>query len=109
MPFLTPRRETQPITVTGRRSPRLGNRRYSCAVTISETLRRLGERVLRKPKTASGYRNHFIVGLVGTLIILATVAVTGDWRYITAVGGFVGMMIGGGVWWYEGHDLRGGR
>lgn len=65
-------------------------------------LRHLDDRVIGRPTPASAkrYRDTFIAGLLGTLAVLVTIAVTGKWAFIGAVGGFVGLMLGGGLGWY---------
>ncbi len=71
------------------------------AMGIGQRLRWLDDRLLGKPKpqTAKTHRNIFLVGLFGALTVLVVSAITGEWSYVAAVGGFVGAMLGSAVRW----------
>lgn len=67
---------------------------------LGDALRQLG--LLRtRQMSATTHRNSFILGLIGTLVVLAGLILTGWWVAVGAVGGFVGVMISGGVRWYR--------
>jgi hypothetical protein len=72
-------------------------------VGLGDALRRLDDRVLPAPKPVSvtTHRNTFLVGLIGTLLVLVGLILSGRWTAVGAVGGFVGVMIGGGIRWYR--------
>lgn len=70
---------------------------------ILARLRRLDDRVLGRPKppTPETHRNTFVLGLLGASVVLIALAATGRWTAIGAVGGFLGMALGGGLRWYR--------
>jgi hypothetical protein len=69
-----------------------------------EQLRNLDERVLggllRRSSTPEQHRKTYLFGLAGTTCVLA-VGLLWQWSYVLpGIGGFVGVMLGGGVRWW---------
>ena len=69
---------------------------------VARRLRELDDRVFGEPRpaTTSTYQTLFLVGLVGTLTVLAAVLITGDGLWAAAGGGFLGTMLVSGARWY---------
>lgn len=69
---------------------------------LAARLRRLDRRVLGEPKrdrSATQQRRVFLVGLVGTVAVVVLALVLRQPLILASSGGFVGMMIGGGIRW----------
>ena len=70
---------------------------------LSERLAWLDNQVMGQPKavTNRSYWQSFLVGLLGTAVVLVALAITDAWQYVWAVGGFLGVMLGGGFRWWR--------
>ncbi len=74
-------------------------RHYRRAVSISEELRRLDDRVLGRSPQRSTPRLQFLIGLFGTLLAIAVAIVTGTWTVLGGTVGFLGVRIAGSIGW----------